>query len=71
MKTHSLKIWLGVGLLGLVTVSAGRAPAQGAPVADPPVGGVCIYSKNNLLGRSLAIVTWLLSAIGWWRTNGV
>jgi Skp family chaperone for outer membrane proteins len=54
MKTRILKIWLGVGLLGLATMSAGAAPAQGAPVSDPPIGGVCIYSKNNMLGRSLA-----------------
>jgi len=54
MATRSLKIWLGVGLLGLVTVSAEPAPAQGVPVSDPPIGGVCIYSKNNMLGRSLA-----------------
>jgi Skp family chaperone for outer membrane proteins len=54
MATRSLKIWLGVGLLGLVTVSAEPAPAQGVSVSDPPIGGVCIYSKNNMLGRSLA-----------------
>jgi len=54
MTTRSLKIWLGVGLLGLVTMSAAPAPAQGVTVSDPPIGGVCIYSKNNMLGRSLA-----------------
>ena len=51
MKGLSLKIWLGVGLWCVATMGAGSAPAQ---VADPPIGGVCIYSKNNVLGRSLA-----------------
>jgi Skp family chaperone for outer membrane proteins len=54
MTTRSLQIWLGVGLLGLAAMSAGPAPAQGVTVSDPPIGGVCIYSKNNMLGRSLA-----------------
>ena len=51
MKGRSLKIWLGMSLLGFATLGAASAYAQ---VADPPIGGVCIYSKNNVLGRSLA-----------------
>jgi len=54
MKGLSFKLWCGVGLLGLATLGAGSTYAQGAQVADPPIGGVCIYSKNNVLGRSLA-----------------
>jgi len=54
MTTRSLKIWLGVGLLGLAAIGATPAPAQGVSASDPPIGGVCIYSKNNMLGRSLA-----------------
>jgi Skp family chaperone for outer membrane proteins len=54
MKTRSVKNWLGVGLLGLAAMSAVDASAQGGSVSDPPIGGVCIYSKNNMLGRSQA-----------------